>query len=82
MVGLPIVWGAFALAIKVPLTMVLIAGVINAFWLMAIVVAVIYLGRTQTDPRLRDGKVFSIYFVVSALAVFGVGVLTLTDQFS
>lgn len=82
MVGLPIVWGAFALAIKAPLTMVLIAGVINAFWLMAIVVAVIYLGRTQTDPRLRDGMVFTIYFVVSALAVFGVGVLTLIDQFS
>lgn len=82
MIGLPVVWGAFALALKAPLTMVLIAGVINAFWLMAIVIAVIYLGRTQTDPRLRDGKVFTIYFVVSALAVFGVGVLTLIDQFS
>ncbi|MFU8946465.1 Nramp family divalent metal transporter [Mycetocola zhadangensis] len=82
MVGLPIVWGAFALAIKAPLAMVLIAGVINAFWLMAIVIAVVYLHRTQTDPRLRDGKGFTIYFVLSAIAVFGVGVLTLADQFS
>jgi hypothetical protein len=62
--------------------MVIIAGIINAFWLMAIVVAVVYLHRTQTDPRLRDGKGFTIYFVISALAVFGVGVLTLIDQFS
>jgi Mn2+/Fe2+ NRAMP family transporter len=82
MIGLPIVWGAFALAIKAPLTMVLIAGVINAFWLMAIVVAVVFLHRTQTDPRLRDGKGFTLYFVISALAVFGVGVLTLMDQFN
>lgn len=81
MVALPIIWGAFALALKAPLTMVLIAGIINAFWLMAIVVAVIYLGLKQTDKRLRDGWVFNIYFAVSALAVFGVGVLTLVDQF-
>lgn len=82
MVALPIIWGAFALAIKAPLAMVLIAGVINAFWLMAIVIAVVYLHRTQTDPRLRDGKGFTVYFVLSAIAVFGVGVLTLVDQFS
>ena len=82
MVGLPIVWGAFALAIKAPLAMVLFAGVVNACWLMAIVIAVIYLARTQTDPRLRDGKGFTAYFVISTLAVFGVGVLTLIDQFS
>ncbi len=82
MIALPIIWGAFALAIKAPLAMVLFAGIVNAFWLMAIVIAVIYLHRTQTDPRLRDGKGFTVYFVLSAIAVFGVGVLTLVDQFS
>ena len=80
-IGLPIVWGAFAFGMKAPLTMVLIAGVINAFWLMAIVVAVIFLHRTQTDPRLRDGAVFTVYFMISAVVVFGVGVMTLLDQF-
>lgn len=81
MVGLPIIWGAFAFGVKAPLTMVLIAGVINAFWLMAIVIAVVYLGRTQTDSRLRDGTLFMIYFAISAVVVFGVGVMTLVDQF-
>jgi hydroxypyruvate isomerase/Mn2+/Fe2+ NRAMP family transporter len=80
MIGLPIVWGAFALALKAPLTMVLIAGTINAFWLMAIVIAVIYLGRTQTDKRLRDGWKFNVYFVISAIAVFAVGVMSLLDE--
>lgn len=81
MIGLPIVWGAFALAIKAPLAMVVLAGIINAFWLMAIVVAVAYLGRTQTDARLHDGLWFNVYFVVSAIAIFAVGVLSLIDQF-
>lgn len=81
MVALPIIWGAFALVISAPLTMILIAGVINAFWLMAIVVAVTYLGLTQTDKRIRDGWVFNVYFAISGLAVFGVGLMTLLDQF-
>lgn len=81
MILLPLIWGAFAYGMKAPLTMVLIAGIINAFWLMAIVIAVIYLHRTQTDPRLRDGAVFTVYFAISAVVVFGVGVMTLVDQF-
>ena len=80
-IGLPIVWGAFAYGMQAPLAMVLIAGVINAFWLMAIVIAVVYLHRTQTDPRLRDGPLFTLYFAISAVVVFGVGVMTLFDQF-
>lgn len=81
MIILPLLWGAFAFGMKAPLAMVLIAGVINAFWLMAIVIAVIFLHRTQTDPRLRDGAVFTVYFMISAVVVFGVGVMTLLDQF-
>lgn len=81
MIILPLLWGAFAFGMKAPLAMVLIAGVINACWLMAIVIAVIFLHRTQTDPRLRDGAVFTVYFMISAVVVFGVGVMTLLDQF-
>lgn len=80
MIALPIIWGGFAYGLKAPLTMVLIAGVINAFWLMAIVIAVIYLGRKQTDQRLRDGLAFNVYFAISTIVVFGVGVMTLIDQ--
>lgn len=81
MIALPIIWGVFALIVKAPLALVLIAGVINAFWLMDIVVAVAYLSWKQTDPRIRDGWFFNIYFAISGLAVFAVGFMTLMDQF-
>lgn len=80
-VGLPIVWGAFAIGLKAPLAMILLAGIINAFWLMAVVVAVIYLGLKQTDRRLRDGWIFNVYFALSAVVAFGIGIMTLLDQF-
>ncbi|GAA2179663.1 Nramp family divalent metal transporter [Brooklawnia cerclae] len=78
-VGLPIIWGAFAIALKAPLTMVLTAGILNSVFLMTIVIAVVYLSRKETDPRVRDGKVFTTYLYVSGIAVFMVGVLSLID---
>ncbi|MFC7375454.1 Nramp family divalent metal transporter [Brachybacterium sp. GCM10030267] len=80
-VGLPLVWGGFAYGLQAPLTMVIIAGIVNAFWLMAVVIAVVYLGRTQTDARLRDGWAFTVYFALSAVVAFGIGIVTLIDQF-
>ena len=35
--------------------------------------------RTQIDPCLRDGTLFTIYFAFSTVIVFGV--MTLFDQF-
>jgi Mn2+/Fe2+ NRAMP family transporter len=81
MVILPIAWGAFALAIKAPLAMVVFAGIVNSIWLMVVVIAVTYLGLKQTDRRIRDGWLFNIYFAISGIAVFAVGVITLLDQF-
>ncbi|TRW44801.1 Nramp family divalent metal transporter [Georgenia yuyongxinii] len=79
MIALPIVWGAFYLFVQSPVAMIIIAGIGNAVYLMAIVVAVWYLGRTQTDPRVKDGSTFKLYLVISSLAVFAVGLLSLLD---
>ena len=49
-------------------------------FLMAVAVATLYLSRTQTDPRIKDGKAFMVYLVISAIAVFAVGLISLVDM--
>lgn len=79
-IGLPVAWGAFALAIQSPLAMVLIAGVGNAIFLMAVVVATLYLNKTETDPRIKGNNAWMVYLWISAVAVFAVGAIGLWDQ--
>lgn len=79
-IGLPIAWGAFAIAISSPLAMVLIAGVGNAIFLMAVVVATLYLNKTETDHRIRGHFSWTAYLWLSAVAVFAVGAIGLWDQ--
>ncbi len=76
-VVLPIAWGTFYLFIQSPLLMIIIAGIGNAIFLMAIVVAVLYLRQTETDDRVKDGTTFTVYLMISSAAVFAVGVLSL-----
>ncbi|MFZ2426599.1 MAG: Nramp family divalent metal transporter [Propioniciclava sp.] len=79
-IGLPVAWGLFAIAIQSPLAMVLIAGVGNAIFLMAVVIATLYLNKTETDPRIKGKTAWKIYLFVSCIAVFAVGGLGLWDQ--
>ena len=48
---------------------------------MGVAVATLYLSRTQTDPRIRDGAAFTVMVVISALAIFSVGILGLVNTF-
>ncbi|GAA4288823.1 Nramp family divalent metal transporter [Georgenia daeguensis] len=80
LIALPIVWGVFYLFVQSPVAMIVIAGIGNALFLIAIVVAVWYLSRTQTDDRVKDGSVFTLYLVISSIAVFAVGLLSLLDM--
>lgn len=81
MVILPITWGTLAVLVQSPLTLVIIAGILNALFLIGVAVATLYLSRTQTDPRVKDGPVFTVLLVVSAVAIVAVGVISLVDQF-
>lgn len=76
-IALPVIWGGFYLFIQSPLTMIIIAGIGNAIFLMAVVVATLYLRKTETDDRVKDGRVFTAYLMLSSLAVLAVGVLSL-----
>jgi hypothetical protein len=78
-VALPIIWGAAYLVIQSPVIMVQIGGVMTGVFLLAIVVAVWYLRRTETDERLRGGTAFVTTLVVSSAAIGLLGVYTLLD---
>ena len=80
MVFLPIIWGLLGVVVSSPLQMVILGGILNALYLMAVAVATLYLSRTQTDPRIKDGKAFMVYLVISAIAVFAVGLISLVDM--
>lgn len=77
---LPVIWGLFAIIFRAPLAAVIIAGIGNAIFLMAVVIATLYLNRTETDPRIKDRNAWHIYLWISAIAVFAVGALGLWDQ--
>ncbi|MDI3403408.1 Nramp family divalent metal transporter [Streptomyces cavernicola] len=79
MVVLPITWGLLAVAVQAPLTLVVIAGILNSLFLMGVAVATLHLSRTETDPRVKDGKPFTVLLVISAVAIFAVGFIGLTD---
>lgn len=66
---------------KSPLQMVILGGILNAPYLMAVSVATIYLSYRQTDRRIKDGHVFTVYLLASAVAVFAVGTISLFDIF-
>lgn len=77
---LPIIWGLFAIIFRAPLAAVIIAGVGNAIFLMAVVIATLYLNKTETDPRIKGHTPWYVYLWISAIAVFAVGALGLWDQ--
>ena len=64
-----------------PLFLVVLAGILNAVFLMGVAVATVYLSRTQTDPAVRDGAAFKVMLIFSAAAIFLVGVIGLINLF-
>ncbi|WP_253905129.1 hypothetical protein [Arthrobacter sp. H14] len=81
MIILPIVWGLFGTIVSSPLALVVLACILNAVFLMGVAAATVYLSHRQTDPLVKDGKFFTIMLVLSAVAVFFVGVMGLVNMF-
>jgi Mn2+/Fe2+ NRAMP family transporter len=79
MIVLPITWGTLAVLVQSPLALVIVAGILNALFLMGVAVATLYLSWTQTDPAVKDGTPFMVLLVISAIAIFAVGIISLTD---
>jgi hypothetical protein len=81
MIVLPIIWGLFGTVVSSPLALIVLAGILNAIFLMGVAAATIYLSHKQTDPRVKDGKAFTAMLILSAAAVFFVGVMGLVNMF-
>lgn len=80
-VALPIVWGACYMLVTSPVIMVQIGGAVTGVFLVAVVVAVWYLRRNQTDDRIKGGTPFLIALVVSSIAIGLLGIYTLMNVF-
>lgn len=80
-VALPIVWGVVYLLIESPVIMVQIGGVMTGVFLLAVVVAVWYLRRTEIDRRLYGGGLFNTLLLVSSVAIGLLGVYTVLEVF-
>lgn len=79
MLVLPISWGLLGTIASSPLLLVIIAGILNAVYLIGAAVATVHLARTQTDPRIRDGRPTEVMLVLSAAAIIAVGVIGLVN---
>jgi hypothetical protein len=80
-VALPLVWAAAYLFIQSPVLMVQIGGVMTGVFLLAAVVAVWHLRRTEIDPRLYGGALFNAVLVISSIAIVLLGVYTALSVF-
>ena len=81
MVVFPLLWASAVTIFQSPLFLVLLGGTLNAVYLMIVAVSTLYLAKTDTDPRIKDGTGFKILLIVSAIAIFAVGVLGIVDMF-
>ena len=80
-IAMPIVWGVSYLFLRSPVLMVQIGGIAGAVFLMALVVAVWYLRKYETDSRLHGGRAFKVVLLVSSVAVLLLGVYALLEVF-
>ncbi len=81
MVVLPIAWGTLGTVVSSPFALAIFTGILNAIFLMGVAISTIYLTRTQTDPRVKDGLPFTVMLIISAIAIIGVGVIGLINSF-
>lgn len=81
MIFQPILWGVLGVVAQSPLLLVIIGGILNALYLVAVSVACLYLSFKETDPRIKDGRAFTGYLLISAAAIFAVGAISLFDIF-
>jgi Mn2+/Fe2+ NRAMP family transporter len=80
-VALPIIWAIAYLAIQSPVLMVQIGGVMTGIFLVAAVIAVWYLRKTETDRRVYGSTAFNAALVISSIAIALLGIYTLLSVF-
>lgn len=80
-VALPVLWGLLYLLVNSPVLMVTIGGIATGIFLVAVVIGTWFLRKTETDDRVKGGKAFSTFLVVSSVAIGLLGVYTVATAF-
>lgn len=80
-VALPTLWGILFLLVSSPVLMVTIGGIATGIFLVAVVIGTWFLRKTETDERVKGGKSFSIFLVVSSVAIGLLGIYTVAGAF-
>ncbi|WP_309130619.1 Nramp family divalent metal transporter [Brevibacterium sp.] len=73
---LPVLWGILFLVVSSPVVMITIGGIATGIFLLAVVIGTWYLRRTETDDRVKGGRGFAVFLVISSVAIGLVGVYT------
>lgn len=81
MVLFPLLWAGAVTVFQSPFFLVILGGTLNAIYLMIVAISTVYLSATQTDKRIRDGMVFNVFLILSALAILSLGLIGLIDMF-
>ncbi len=77
----PIIWGSVFLFIQSPVILVQIGGISTGVFLLAIVVAVWYLRKTEVDSRLYGNGPFNVLLIISSISIILLGVYTALKVF-
>ncbi len=80
-VALPIIWALSFTLIQQPVLMVQIGGFATGVFLVAVVIAVWYLRKTETDSRLYGGGAFTTVLIVSSAAIGLLGLYSIATIF-
>lgn len=75
----PILWGVEYLFMQTPVWMVLMGGTATGIYLLVVVIAVLYLRRTEVDKNLYGTKIYVVFFAVSVIAISLLAVYTIAN---
>lgn len=78
---LPIAWAILFVAVKAPVLMVTIGGLLLSFLLILVVFAAIHFRYARLDKRLRPSRIYDVLFWLSAITILGFGAQAILKLF-
>jgi len=78
---LPLTWATLFVAVKAPVFMVLLGGIVLSFLLLLVVFAAFHFRYVRLDKKLKPSMGYDVLFVVSSLAIIVFGVQAIVKVF-
>lgn len=80
-IGFPVIWAIGYLVVQSPVLMVQIGGIASGFFLVAVVIAVWKLRRTEVPARFKGNHFLTVALVLSSLLIAALGVYSVLTVF-